>query len=102
MPLTPGNHILDGLNPEETAVLGPDLREVSVKQGAVLSEAGQPARYLYFPIDCVLAFLSRHIAQFKLPAFVWFAEEPLPKLGTGKIDKVELRERYRRELSAPA
>jgi hypothetical protein len=27
---------------------------------------------------------------------------PLPKLGTGKIDKIELRDRYRRELAASA
>jgi acyl-CoA synthetase (AMP-forming)/AMP-acid ligase II len=27
---------------------------------------------------------------------VWFHDDPLPKLGTGKIDKVELRETYRK------
>jgi long-chain acyl-CoA synthetase len=43
----------------------------------------------------LLAWLGGRIAQFKLPAQVWIADEPLPKLGTGKIDKVSLRQRYR-------
>ena len=43
------------------------------------------------------AFLAERLAQFKLPARIWFSGQPLPKLGTGKIDKVSLREQYRRE-----
>jgi acyl-CoA synthetase (AMP-forming)/AMP-acid ligase II len=45
------------------------------------------------------AFLEVRLARFKLPQFIWFEEDPLPKLGTGKIDKVVLRERYTAELS---
>ena len=48
------------------------------------------------------AFVAERLAQFKLPVHVWFHDEPLPKLGTGKIDKVELRERYRKEVAAGA
>jgi long-chain acyl-CoA synthetase len=48
------------------------------------------------------AFLAAHLAQFKLPAHLWIAGEPLPKLGTGKIDKVLLRETYGREAEARA
>jgi len=40
-------------------------------------------------------FLAQHIAPFKLPARIWGSEAPLPRLGTEKIDKVALRERYR-------
>jgi acyl-CoA synthetase (AMP-forming)/AMP-acid ligase II len=43
----------------------------------------------------LLAFLQERLAAFKLPAHVWIHEEPLPKLGTGKIDKVTLRNHYR-------
>jgi steroid-24-oyl-CoA synthetase len=50
----------------------------------------------------LLAFLGERLAQFKLPAYVWVHAEPLPKLGTGKIDKVELRDRYRRQLAEAA
>jgi len=40
-------------------------------------------------------FLGQRLAQFKLPAYIWIADAPLPKLGTGKIDKVSLRAQYR-------
>jgi acyl-CoA synthetase (AMP-forming)/AMP-acid ligase II len=40
-------------------------------------------------------FLSQHIAAFKVPARIWVANDPLPRLGTEKIDKVGLRAKYR-------
>jgi acyl-CoA synthetase (AMP-forming)/AMP-acid ligase II len=40
-------------------------------------------------------FLCDHIAAFKVPARIWIAPEPLPRLGTEKIDKVGLRAKYR-------
>ncbi|TFI59838.1 AMP-dependent synthetase [Sphingomonas parva] len=42
----------------------------------------------------VTEFLKDRLSAFKLPARVWVHHEPLPKLGTGKIDKKVLRERY--------
>ena len=45
--------------------------------------------------DDVCAFLHQHIAAFKVPQRVWIADAPLPRLGTEKIDKVTIRERYR-------
>ena len=47
------------------------------------------------------AFLAGRLAKFKLPVRVWFSADPLPKLGTGKIDKKLLRTQYR-ALSADA
>ncbi|WP_114954081.1 class I adenylate-forming enzyme family protein [Sphingosinicella terrae] len=80
----------------EAAVFGvPDERLGEVPGAVVYSETGG------VDPDGLLAFLSEHIAQFKLPAYVWMDGEPLPKLGTGKIDKVELRERYHK-LAAEA
>ena len=43
------------------------------------------------------AFLGEHIAAFKVPARIWLADAALPRLGTEKIDKVGLRNRYRAE-----
>jgi len=37
-------------------------------------------------------FLHRRIAKFKMPRRIEFSDEPLPKTGTGKIVKRELRE----------
>ncbi|KQT31264.1 AMP-dependent synthetase [Sphingomonas sp. Leaf412] len=51
--------------------------------------------------DDLIAFLSQHIAAFKVPQRIWIATDPLPRLGTEKIDKVSLRKAYR-ELAAAA
>jgi long-chain acyl-CoA synthetase len=48
--------------------------------------------------DGLRAFLATRLAAFKIPAAVHFASEPLPRLGTGKIDRVALKQLY----SAPA
>jgi long-chain acyl-CoA synthetase len=45
--------------------------------------------------DLLRAFLAEHIAAFKVPGRIWLAAEPLPRLGTEKIDKVGLRAAYR-------
>jgi fatty-acyl-CoA synthase len=42
----------------------------------------------------LLAFLESQVARFKLPRVIDFAEGPLPKTGTGKILKRELREAF--------
>jgi acyl-CoA synthetase (AMP-forming)/AMP-acid ligase II len=41
-------------------------------------------------------FLEARVAAFKIPARFIFSEEPLPKLGTGKIDRVALKAVYAR------
>jgi len=41
-------------------------------------------------------FLHGKLSAFKIPARMIFAAEPLPRLGTGKIDRVELKEKYAR------
>jgi len=56
---------------------------VHLKEGAALSGEG------------LLEFLAARLAPFKLPCRIWFAPDPLPRLGTEKIDKVALRAAYR-------
>ena len=46
------------------------------------------------------AFLLKHIAAFKVPAKIWIVADPLPRLGTEKIDKVSLRAKYRALVAA--
>jgi len=41
------------------------------------------------------SFLEPRIAAFKIPARFIFADEPLPKLGTGKIDRLAIKAQYR-------
>jgi acyl-CoA synthetase (AMP-forming)/AMP-acid ligase II len=84
-----------GIN--EASVFGvPDERLGEVPAAVVYSEDGKIEK------DELLGFLSKHLAQFKLPAYLWIASEPLPKLGTGKIDKVSLRRLYGKEIASPA
>ncbi|WP_448580069.1 class I adenylate-forming enzyme family protein [Thermaurantiacus sp.] len=45
--------------------------------------------------EAVIQFVARDLAAFKVPARVWVVHEPLPKLGSGKIDKVSLRGHFR-------
>ncbi len=42
------------------------------------------------------AFLQGRLAAFKAPARMIFSPEPLPRLGTGKIDRVQLKQQYAR------
>jgi long-chain acyl-CoA synthetase len=42
------------------------------------------------------AFLESRIAKFKIPARFIFSNEPLPRLGTGKIDRRALKAQYAR------
>ncbi len=41
-------------------------------------------------------FLEANIAAFKVPARFIFSKSPLPRLGTGKLDRVALKEMYAR------
>ncbi len=44
--------------------------------------------------EVLLTFLRERLAKFKLPRIIEFSEEPLPKTGTGKIRKLDLRQRF--------
>jgi long-chain acyl-CoA synthetase len=46
--------------------------------------------------DELRAFLQQRLAAFKIPERIVFSDDPLPKLGTGKIDKVALRAHHAR------
>jgi fatty-acyl-CoA synthase len=44
--------------------------------------------------ELLLTYLRERLAKFKLPRIIEFSAEPLPKTGTGKIRKLDLRERF--------
>jgi long-chain acyl-CoA synthetase len=75
----------------EAAVFGlADERFGEVPGAVVLLRAGE-----VLTVEDLCAFLFAHIAAFKVPQRIWFADGPLPRLGTEKIDKVTLRAKYR-------
>lgn len=51
------------------------------REGSVIDEAD------------LRAFLDGRLSAFKVPARMMFSEEPLPRLGTGKIDRVLLKQK---------
>ena len=78
----------------------PDVAEACVI-GAPDERLGEvPVAYLYPRQDSGLteerlrAFLADKLAAFKVPATMVFADSPLPRLGTGKIDRVALKQRF--------
>jgi long-chain acyl-CoA synthetase len=49
--------------------------------------------------EALVEFLGPRLAAFEIPARIWIVAEPLPKLGTEKVDKVSIRNKYR-EIAA--
>ena len=50
--------------------------------------------------DDLKAFIGARLAPFKVPVHFWHAQEPLPRLGTQKIDRVTLRREYNEKCLA--
>jgi acyl-CoA synthetase (AMP-forming)/AMP-acid ligase II len=79
----------------EAAVFGvPDERLGEVPAAAVYCEDDRA-----LTDEALRQFLAGRLSQFKVPQYIWVHHEPLPKLGTGKIDKRLLRERYSKALA---
>ncbi len=75
----------------EAAVFGlADEKFGEVPGAVVVSQDGET-----LTSDALCAFLHQHIAAFKVPQRIWISGEPLPRLGTEKIDKVTLKAAYR-------
>ncbi len=75
----------------EAAVFGlPDDRLGEIVGAVVFPKPGE-----HLEGEAVIQFVGRELAQFKVPARVWVSDQPLPKLGSGKIDKVSLRRHFR-------
>jgi CRP-like cAMP-binding protein len=53
-----GNRILEGLNPDELSVFDRQLQEIHIPRGTMLTDVGQPARHLYFPVTAVLSLVG--------------------------------------------
>ncbi|HSP67604.1 MAG TPA: long-chain-fatty-acid--CoA ligase [Bryobacteraceae bacterium] len=74
---------------ECAVVAAPDLKWGEVPAAIVILKDGSTLTR-----DDLLAFLQLRLGRFKLPRIIEFSADPLPKTGTGKIRKNELRERF--------
>jgi acyl-CoA synthetase (AMP-forming)/AMP-acid ligase II len=76
----------------EAAVFGaPDERLGEVPVAVIHARSGSR-----LDETAMREFLKGRLAAFKIPARMIFSADPLPRLGTGKIDRVELKETYAR------
>jgi len=86
----------------EAAIYGHPMVAEAAVFGLADERFGEvPGAVVHFHDGAVLSegalqdFLRDHIAAFKVPARIWIADQPLPRLGTEKIDKIGLRAKYR-------
>lgn len=52
------NNLLAALSRGEYQQLVPLLEPIALSSGAVLHESGEPIRFVYFPVDCVVSLLA--------------------------------------------
>ncbi len=72
----------------ECAVVGaPDPKWGEIPVATVVLKPGER-----LTTEDLIAFLEQRLAKFKLPRMIHFSTQPLPKTGTGKILKREIRD----------
>src|SRR4051812_16395600 len=54
----PQNRLLAALSASDYSLLRPNLKEVMLKQGDVLQDAGERIQYVYFPLSGMISLLS--------------------------------------------
>lgn len=81
---------------QEAAVFGlPDSRLGEVVGAAVVLHDGMELSF-----EALHEYLQEHLAGFKLPRHVWFRDESLPRIASGKIFKRQLKVDYAAMLTA--
>ena len=82
----------------------PSIKENSVfalpdeRLGEIVGAVVQLKPDTYIDIEQLRSFLAERLAGFKVPAFVWVSEQPLSRLGSGKINKNQLKKIYAEKL----
>ena len=66
-----------------------------IRGGEVVGAVVHPKPGAALEAEALAQFVARELASYKVPAQIWFDADPLPKLGSAKIDKVALRGVYR-------
>jgi acyl-CoA synthetase (AMP-forming)/AMP-acid ligase II len=97
-----GGENISAAEVEEACYACPDIAEVSVF-GAADERLGEVPIAIVHTKDgaevgeeTLRAFLDGRLAKFKIPERFIFSVEPLPRLGTGKIDRRALKAQYAR------
>jgi acyl-CoA synthetase (AMP-forming)/AMP-acid ligase II len=95
-----GGENISAAEVEAALYASPDVAEAAVF-GAPCERLGEvPVAVLFAREGATLdeeelrSFLADKLAAFKIPAHFHFADAPLPRLGTGKIDRIALKQRF--------
>ena len=79
----------------ECSVFGvPDDRLGEEVAAAVFLNAGET-----LDADALREEMAKHIAKHKLPRFIWFVDEPLPRNASGKFLRRELRDTFAAQMT---
>jgi fatty-acyl-CoA synthase len=95
-----GGENISSLEIEKAILAHPDVLECAAVPAPDDAWGQVPAAIIVRRSDskltaaAVLEFLDGRLARFKMPRRIEITETPLPKTGTGKIRKLELRERF--------
>jgi fatty-acyl-CoA synthase len=95
-----GGENISSIEVERAIFAHPAVLECAVVSAPDPQWGEVPAAYVVLKPDSQLTerelcdFLQTRIAKFKLPRHFVFRAEPLPKTGTGKIQKLDLREAF--------
>ena len=95
-----GGENISSLEIEKAILAHPDVYECAVVSSPDPHWGETPAAIVHPKPETSLSeeglreFLATRLAKFKIPRHIQFTEVPLPKTGTGKIRKRELREQF--------
>ena len=95
-----GGENISSIEVETALYAHPDVAEASVfglpdeRFGEVPVAVYQAEEGRTLTPEALRDFVAKEIAPFKVPAKFWQVTEPLPRLGTEKVDKRTLRTRY--------
>ena len=67
---------------------------VNERLGEIVVAVLHPAEDQVIDEPTLRTFLDGKLAAYKIPERMIFSDEPLPRLGTGKIDRVALKQKY--------
>lgn len=103
-----GGENISCLEVEAALYTHPDVFEAAVfglpdeRLGECVGAAVVPRDGAELDAPALRGYLAEHLAAFKIPEHIWFRDEQLPRIATGKIFKRQLKAGYAAELAGSA
>lgn len=93
-----GGENISAVEVEHCVTEHPDVEEAAVFMLPDAEFGESVAMVVYTRRDVskeeLLAFMAQHLAAYKLPQRIWFAEEPLQRSATGKLQKAQVKKEF--------